>query len=445
MTVCHPEHSEGSARPWRRAEGLGSMTLVAAMAVCFASSATAQTIAITGGRVYPVSGPPIENATVVIVNGRITAVGAGVPVPAGATTINASGKWVTPGFINAGTALGLSEIGAVNNTNDNTARGHDSISASFRAWEGLNPNTALFPPARNDGITSVVVAPGGNLIAGQAAFVDLTVGTVSDMVRRAPVAMAAQLSDPRSGGATSRGELFARLRELLDDAKSYARRKADFEGNRTRSFIASRADLEAMIPVVEGKLPLLLDVDRASDIEVALGIAREYNLRLIVNGGSEAWMVAGKLAAAKVPVITGGIANIPLSFSTLNTRPENAMILRRAGAVVIIAGNSYGDEVTFNVRNVKYEAGNAVAAGLSWEDGLRAVTLAPAEAFGVADRLGTLQVGKDANIVVWSGDPFEFMTTAEQVIIRGQVMHTPSRQDMLMERYKTLPPDYRKP
>lgn len=403
----------------------------------------AQTIAITGGRVFTVSGAPIDNGTVIIRDGKIAAVGAGIAIPGDAQHIDASGKWVTPGIVNAGTALGLSEIGAVANTRDFSSR--DTVAANFRAWEGINPNTAMFPPARNEGITSVLVAPGGGLIAGQAAFVDLTTGTVADMLRRAPVAMVAQLTDPGSAGTGSRGELFARLREVLDDTRAYARRRADFEANRTRSFSARRVDLEALIPVVDGRLPLLLDADRASDIEAALGIAREYNLKLVINGGSEAWMVAGKLAAAKVPVITGGIANIPLSFSTLNTRPENASILRRAGVPVIIAGNSYGDEATFNVRNVKFEAGNAVAAGLSWDEGLRAVTLTPAEVFGVSDRVGTIQVGRDANVVVWSGDPFEFLTTAEHVIIRGREIRAPSRQDMLMDRYKTLPPSYQRP
>lgn len=425
-----------AVRGWRWAVGA---------VMVLAATASAQTIAITGGRVYPVSGPVIENGTVIIQNGRIAAVGAGIAIPADAQRIDATGKWVTPGFINAGTNLGLVEIGAVPDTRDNSARGADAIAASFRAWEGLNPNTALFPPARNEGITTVLVSPGGGLVSGQAALVDLTVGTVADMVRRAPAAMIAQLANAQGGGTNARAEAMSKLRELLNDARVYRTRRADFEANRTRDFTAGRLDLEAMFPVLDGTLPLVVAADRASDIEATIALAREFNVRLVIAGGSEAWLVGDKLAAARVPVLTGGILNIPVSFSALNTRAEGAAELRRAGVAVAMIGTSYGDEQGFNVRNVKYEAGNAVAAGMTWDDALRSVTLTPAEIFGVGDRLGSLTAGKDANVVVWSGDPFEFATRAEHVIIRGREIRSPSRQDLLMQRYKTLPPSYRSP
>lgn len=415
------------------------------MVAALALGAGAQTIAITGGRVYPVSGPVIENGTVLIRDGRIVAAGASVAIPADAQRIDATGKWVTPGLINAGTTLGLVEIGAVPDTRDASATGEKAIAASFRAWEGLNPNTALFPPARNEGITTVLVAPGGGLVSGQAALVDLVVGSATDMIRRAPAAMIAQLNDARGGGTNARAEAMAKLRGLLADAREFRRRRADFEGRRTRDFAAGRLDLEAVLPVLDGTLPLVLAADRASDIEFAIGLAREFGLRLVIAGGAEAWMVADRIAAARVAVLTGGILNIPQSFSSLNVRPEGAADLRRAGVAVALIGTSYGDEAGFNVRNVKFEAGNAVAAGMSWDDALRSVTLAPAEIFGVGDRLGSLDVGKDANIVVWSGDPFEFATRVEHVIIRGREISTPSRQDLLMRRYRTLPPDYRMP
>jgi imidazolonepropionase-like amidohydrolase len=200
-----------------------------------------------------------------------------------------------------------------------------------------------------------------------------------------------------------------------------------------------------MIPVVEGKLPLAIDADRVDDIEAALRLAKEFNLRIIIVGGAEAWLAANDLAAAKVPVIAGAMNNIPSSFSTLNQRQENVGILSKAGVTVAVVGNNGdGDEELFNVRNVKYEAGNAVAYGMSHDAALRAVTLTPAELFGVADRVGSLQPGRDANVVVWSGDPFEFSTKVEHVYIRGQEVMEPSRQDMLTNRYKTLPPQYEK-
>ncbi|MFN2399454.1 MAG: amidohydrolase family protein [Gemmatimonadaceae bacterium] len=404
--------------------------------------ATAQVTAITGGKVYPVSGPPIENATVLLRNGKITAVGANVEIPTGATRVDASGKWVTPGLFNAATQLGLVEVGQVSDTRQATARGRgDGINAAFTAWVGLNPLSVLFAPARNEGVTTVIVAPGGGMISGQAAAIDLVDGSVTDMLRKAPVAMVGQISQPNAANLSSRGELVVRLRELIEDTRVYMRRRADYDRADTRPFVASRIDLEAMIPVVEGRLPLVLDSDKASDIEVALGLAKEYRLKLIIAGGAEAWMVAEKLAAAKVPVLTGALNNIPGSFSSLGQRQENAAILRRAGVEVVLIGNG-NDPEAFNVRNIKQDAGNAVAYGLSWDEALRAVTLAPAQVFGVDAEVGALKPGMAANVVVWSGDPFEFTTRAEHVFVRGQLIESPSRQDLLVERYKKLPPSF---
>lgn len=408
-------------------------------------AASAQTIAITGGKVYPVSGPVIENGTVLVRDGRIVAVGTNVTVPSGATRIDAAGKWVTPGFINALTGLGVSEIDAVQQTVDRGARGENAVAAAFPVWEGLNPASTMLAPARNDGITSVVVVPTGGLIAGQAAMVDLVPGRLADMLRRAPVAMVAQFGDARSGGTNARGEQYARLREILDDARAYARRRGDYERGQTRTFAARRADLEALVPVVEGRLPLMVNADQASDIDAVLRLARETNVKVLIAGGAEAWMMADRLAAASVPVMVGSMNNLPGSFSTLGARQETPGLLQRAGARVVLIANGSGGEDVFNVRNLKYDAGVAVAYGMGWEDALRAITLTPAEVFGVADRVGSLQPGRDANIVVWSGDPFEFSTRVEHVLIRGREITQPSRQDELMQRYKRLPPAYRRP
>ena len=422
-----------------------SAVLVAALVTLAASSSGAQTIAITGGRVFPVSGPAIDNGTVLIRNGTIVAVGASVAIPADAQRIDATGKWVTPGFVNASTQLGLVEIGAVGGTRDINARGRDGIAAAFTVWEGFNPASALIAPARDEGVTSVVVAPGGGLIAGQAAMIDLLPGSISDVLVRGPVAMIAQVDNPNQASTSARGELMLRLREVFEDARLYASRRRDFERNATRDFAASRLDLEALQPVLAGTLPLLVTADRASDIEAALKLAADYNLKLMISGGAEAWLVADKLAAARVPVLTGAMSNIPGSFTTLGMRQENAGLLRRAGVQVAIIGNGPGDPETFNVRNIRQEAGNAVAYGMTWDDALRAVTLGPAEMFGLGGRMGSLQPGRTANVVVWSGDPFELLTVAEHVFIRGRAMEGASRQDLLVRRYRTLPPNYRAP
>lgn len=421
-------------------------TLALALVGVAALRGGAQTIAITGGTVYPVSGAPIANGTVLMRDGRIVAVGAGVTVPADAQRIDASGKIVTPGIVNGATELSVVDIGAVAATRNVSARGREGIAAAFTVWDGLNPASVLIPPARSAGITSVVIAPRGGLLSGQAAVLHLVNGTAADMVMRSPVAMVGQIGSPQQANAQSRGELLLRLREVLDDARAYARRKADYERAQTRQFAATRLDLEALGPVLDGRLPLLLEVDRASDIESALKLARDYNLKLIIAGAAEGWMVADKLAAARVPVLTGAMNNIPLSFSSLGTRQENAGLLRRAGVTVVIIGNAGGgDEEAFNVRNVRFEAGNAVAYGMTREDALRAITLTPAEVFGVADRIGSLQPGKDADVVIWSGDPFEFATQPEHVFIRGREVRDTTRQDLLEQRYKTLPPNYRRP
>ncbi len=405
--------------------------------------AAAQTIAIVGGRVVPVTGVPIDGGTVVIRDGRIVAVGRDVAIPNGAERIDASGKWVTPGIINPATQLGLVEVAQVAETRNATARGEEGneVNAAFTVWEGLNPLSVMFAPARNEGITTVAVFPQGGLVSGQGALVDIVDGSVSDMLVRAPIAMVAQVGNTQAAGVASRGELILRLRELLEDVRAYGRRRADFERAQTREFAASRLDLEAMQPVLAGRLPLILVADKASDIEAALRLARDYGLRIMIAGGAEAWMVADQLASAKVPVLAGSLLNIPGDFATLGARQENPALLRRAGVDVALIGTG-SDPDAFNVRNIKQEAGNAVAYGMSWDDALRAITLTPAELFGVADRYGSLQPGRVANIVVWSGDPFEFSTRVEHVFVRGVRRMTPSRQDELMQRYKTLPPAY---
>jgi imidazolonepropionase-like amidohydrolase len=423
-----------------------SRVVVTLAAITLAGAIGAQTIAITGGKVYPVSGPVIDGGTVLIVNGRITAVGSNVAVPGDAQRIDATGKIVTPGFVNSSTQLGVQEISAVRDTRDASARGKDNIAAAFTVWDGLNPNSVMLAPARKEGITSFVVMPTGGLVAGQAALVDVVPGTTTDMVIRAPVAMVAEIGDAQEAGVQSRGELLVKLRELLEDTRFFETHREAFDRAQTRPFSASRLDLQAMIPVIEGRLPLVVNVDREADIDAAMRIAREFNIKLIIGGGAEAWMMADRLAAAHIPVLTGAMNNIPSGFASLGQRQENAALLNKAGVPVALIGNSGGgDEEAFNVRNLKQEAGNAVAYGLAWENALRAVTLTPSEVFGVSDRVGSLQPGREANVVVWSGDPFEFSTRAEHVFVRGREYHDKTRQDLLMERYRNLPNTHNTP
>ena len=272
----------------------------------------------------PVSGPAIENGTVVVVDGKITAVGANVAIPPGARRIDAHGKWVTPGLIHSATALGVIEVDAVKSSNDDSPKGAHGVAAGFRVWDALNPDSELWAPARQDGVTAVVVAPGGDFVAGQAALVETLPGPVAGMVRKAPVGMVVDLTNFDSAEASARGEVLLRLRDLLDDAAAFGRSQGAYESNQLRDLAAKKSDLVALQPVLAGTMPLIVHVERAVDIQGLLGLARERSLRVIVQGGAEAWKVASDLAAAKVPVLTGGLSNLPADFDQLGATLENA-------------------------------------------------------------------------------------------------------------------------
>ena len=396
----------------------------------------AQTIAITGGTVYPVSGPKLERATVLIQNGRIAAVGTNVTIPADATRIDAAGKWVTPGFIDGGTQMGLVEITQVGGTREAFVQ-NDTIAASFNVAEGLNPASNLIPVTRIEGITTVLAAPQGHLISGQAVLIDLDGNTIERMLVKSPVGIVANFDENAKGeGGGSRASIAERIRRVFNDALEYSRRRAEYNRGAMQPLSASAADLEALLPVLRGQLPLIAVANRRSDIQTALRIGREFRLKLILAGAQEAWEIADEIARAGVPVLVEPLDNIP-TYDALGIRYENAAVLARAGVKVVLLETD-----THNARNLRQQAGNAVSYGMTWDQALRAVTLSPAEAFGVADRYGALEAGKVANVVVWSGDPFEFSTAIEHVIIRGREIPLVSRQTELLERYKTLPPKY---
>jgi imidazolonepropionase-like amidohydrolase len=396
----------------------------------------AQTIAITGGSVYPVSGPKLERATVLIRDGRIAAVGTSVAVPRGATVIDATGRWVTPGLIDGAGQMGLVEINAVAATNDGSVR-DDTVAAAFNVAEAINPASTLIRVTRVEGVTTTLATPGSGLIRGQGVLIDLAGTSLEAMLVKSPAVMVAELSEEtKAAGGGSRAGAAARLRRVLDDAREYGHRHADWARNDIHPLAAPAADLAALGPVLAGELPLVVVANRRSDIATALRIGREYHLKLVLAGAREAWQLAPEIARANVPVLVEPLNDIP-SYDALGSRYENAALLARAGVKVALLETD-----THNARNLRQQAGNAVAYGMSWDAALRAVTLSPAEIFGVADRYGSLDAGKVANVVVWSGDPFELGTAAEQVFIRGKKIPLESRQTELLERYRVLPPKY---
>jgi imidazolonepropionase-like amidohydrolase len=408
---------------------LGALALLTPMI------ATAQVIAITGGTVYTGDGRKLDGATVLIRDSLIIGVGADVAIPAGARRIDAAGKWVTPGLIALGTTLGVQEIGAVRDTRDGAARGENNVAASFRVWEAFNPRATTIPVARQDGgITTVGVMPGGNFIAGMGAIAHLDPAGARIML--APAAMVATLDNAQAAGAGSRAEAMDRMRSILRDARFYATAKARYDAGALRQLAARASDLEALQPVLRGTIPMIVQADRSTEILQAITLGREFGIRVIVSSAAEAWMVARELAAARVPVLTGAMNNIPQSFSALGQRQENLAILRAAGVDVAIVGDGAGDEGNFNVRSLRYEAGSAVAYGLPWMEALRAITETPAKLVGLSAKVGTLATGKLADVVVWSGDPFEYSTQPLHVFTRGSDVRVKTRQEELSERYR---------
>jgi imidazolonepropionase-like amidohydrolase len=415
------------------------MTAISLAALLFTSRAHAADLAIEHARIHTGDGKRIDDGTVVIRNETILAVGpsAEVRVPEGARRLDARGTWVTPGLIDAEALTGTVEVTQEDSTDDSGLDGrYDAIRAAFSVVDGLNPRSVLIPVTRLEGVTTSVLVPRGGLVSGRQAVVHLLGDSVDEMVVRAPVAIYATASGHgRAAAFGVRGGVMLRLRELFDDVRQYARRRQDFERNQMRKVGASRLDLEALIPVIEGKLPLVVEAHRASDIQALLRFAREQKIRLVLSGGQEAWMVARELASARVPVIVSALRDLPEAFESLGARLDNAALLARAGVSIAISPRE--SEGPFS-RTVRIEAGNAVAHGLPWEAALTAVTRTPAEIFEVSAALGTLAPGRSADLVIWTGDPFEPLTRPRQVFIRGRDVPLRSRQTELRDRYRHL-------
>jgi imidazolonepropionase-like amidohydrolase len=410
--------------------GTGRLLTVLALTT-LAAPAHAQTIVITGGTVFPVSGPRIPNGTVVIQNGRIAAVGANLAVPAGATRIDATGKWVTPGLFHANTRVGLGVAGLGAFAEGGVT---GEVNPSFSPLEGLDPGAFAIPVTRTGGVTGGLLIPSGAFLPGQAVAVDLAGERVEQMVVRRGAALILNLTGgSREAGGGSRAGVMARVRRLFDDALEYGRRKADHDRGAIQPLAAPARELEALLPALRGEQLVAIAADRRMDIENALRLVREYRLRAVLASAAEAWQIASTIAQAGVPVVLEPLRDIP-SFDGLGARLDNATLLRAAGVRVIIAQGDPGGE-----RTLRYAAGNAVRMGMSWDDALAAITAEPARAFALDD-YGTLEAGKVANLVVWSGDPFEFSSAAERVFVRGVETPLRTRETELLERYRRLPP-----
>ncbi|MEM7052390.1 MAG: amidohydrolase family protein [Acidobacteriota bacterium] len=411
------------------------------IACALAAVADGEVLAVRGGTVHTLGqAGTLEGATVLIEDGVIQAVGVGIAIPPGARVIAAEGKVVTPGLLDSVSRIGLAEISLESATVD-SASDDPHWTAAFSVADAFNPASSLVAINRIEGLTRAVLAPRARSgpLAGIAAAVDLVGGEPS------PVAMFAVYGEAgaeRAGG--SRAVALARLREALQDARDFRAHRAAFERGERRSYALSRHDLAALEPVIDGRLPLAVEAHRASDLRALLRLARELEIGLVLVGATEAWKVAAELAEAGVPVVLDPLENLPSSFERLGSTLAAAARLHAAGVEI-----AFSTGTAHNGRNLKQSAGIAVAYGLPWEAGLRAMTSGPAGIWGLDAAYGSLEVGKAADVVVWDGDPLEVTTFADQVIIAGEMVPMSSRQTLLRDRYRDLDdprlPAYRQP
>jgi imidazolonepropionase-like amidohydrolase len=404
----------------------------------------AQSFAITNAELHPVSGATIEHGTIVVENGIISAVGQNVSVPAGIRVIDGTGMIVTPGFIDSNSSqLGIAELERGDAGSSDQTTSEKDMGASFDLISAINPESPHIGIIRSAGITGAVVRPGGsNLFNGQGSLIVLGGSTVNDMIRSDPVAVYTALGETgssRAGG--SRAAAYRRIHDALWDARaavltggtedstSTENKRPELKGGRSS---LKAQDLGVLKSAISGEIPLVISANRVSDMRVALSLQSEFKIKMVIQGGVEAWRIADELAAAKVAVIVHATDNIP-TFDGLAASLENAGNLQRAGVQVLFTGSQFG-----GARTLPHEAGVAVAYGMDYGAALRALTLGAAEVWGVADTMGSLEKGKMADLVVWSGDPLELSTSVELVFIGGKEMSEDNRQDQLFERYRNL-------
>ncbi len=420
---------------------------VAALGIA-AMPTTAQTVAITNAEIHVRGGQIIPNGTIVMQNGRITAVGANVSIPNGARRIDGTGKIVTPGLIDSSSQVGLGEIGGQSPGTQDASTSLSDLGATFNPIRAVNPESTHIPITRLGGVTSAVVRPGGGpLFDGQAGVIALDGTRVRDMILRESVAVYTSMGESGSGdeGGGSRAALLMRLHDalwdvraqMLNDDEEAMEGGDEDEGDDDdedvdplheggRSSLTER-QRDALVPMMRGDIPLVVTVNRLSDIYMALELQAEFGFRMVFQGGAEAWRAADELAAANVAVIVNPTGNLP-TFDGLGATMENAGILADAGVTVLFGGG----------RSMTHMAGLAIANGMSPAAAGDGLTMAAAEVWGIADQTGSIEVGKRADLVIWSGDPFELSTSAETVFIGGREIPEDSRQEQLFDRYRNL-------
>jgi imidazolonepropionase-like amidohydrolase len=429
--------------------------LLFALTICFlslAAYAQQKTVVLKGGKLLTVSHGVIENGVLVMTAGKIAALGAAgsVPIPQNAQVIDVTGMTVYPGLIDSETYLGLTEISAENSTND-MIETSEEIMPHMHVYDAFHAESDLIPVARLNGITNAIVAPQSqDTLPGQDSFVQLDGKSANDMLRVRDIALPLNFTGEQRRNETwekrklpqTRMGLAAQLRQAFLDAQDYSDRWVEYE--RKQSDAAAHPDdkkgppspvkhdlkLEALLPYLQGKKTIVLAAQESSDLQTAVGLARQFNLKFVLNHISHSQAVLDYVASLKVPVIVGSIYEPPKNHERYDAVYSLPAELYKRGVKVAFA--SYDAHA---VRNLPYAAGYATAFGLPHDEALKAITLNPAEIWGVADQLGSLDVGKTANVAVADGDPLDVKSDVKRVFIAGQEIPMKSRQTELRNRY----------
>ena len=426
----------------KRLSGTGILAF-ALLAFCtVALAATDDTFLLRGATIHPVASADIPHGDLLVRDGKIVGIGARLAAPKGVRVIEARGLHVYPGMIDSATEMGLSEIGAVRETNDTNELGN--LNPQLRAAIAVNPASEHIPVTRANGVTSVMTLPQGSMLAGQAALIHLDGWTWEDMAVLTDAAMMLQFPTIQ----TARRRFFRTTPVAYTEAKKtyeeHIHELEDFFESARRYQKARQAkapgfttDLkfEAMLPVLEGKVPLVVEAIREKPIRAAIHFAEKEKVHMVLAHGEEAWKVAADLKSQNIPVVLGPTLELPLDeddpYDRLFSAPAE---LSKAGVKI-----AFGSFNTSASRNLPYQAAAAVAFGLPHDEALKAVTLNPAQIWGVADKIGSIAEGKWADLMVTDGDPLETQTQVKQLFIKGKPVDLDNKQKRLYEKYLNRP------
>ncbi|HEX9563113.1 MAG TPA: amidohydrolase family protein [Gemmatimonadaceae bacterium] len=423
-----------------------------ALAVASVTGDAQGTFVIRGGTVVPVTGPRITNGTVVIQNGRITAVGANAQAPAGATVIDATGQFVYPGLINAGTSLGLVEMGGVPGPVDTRELG--DFNPSLITTSAVNVGSEHIGVTRANGITSVITVAGGSVLSGLAGFINLAGYTNEEMIGREKTALL--LSWPNAGGGGGRGRGGGRfgggganpaaqqaayqnnMRQIyrwFADAKAYGevRDRVTAGGTPPVTWHVNYR-LDAMVPAVRGEMPVLVDANTVAQMRDVVKFMDSLKVKVIIHGANEGWQYADTLAMKNIPVIVDGVTGTPGNDDPYDLVYANPGVLQQAGVTLAFATGGAS-----SARDLPYEVGLSIAYGLDAEEALKAMTINPARMFGLDKDYGSIEVGKVANVIVTTGDPVDIRSLIREVFVKGQRMKFNDRHTELYEMYRARP------